>query len=174
MSPLQSFYSVPVLNLKAFQQDDLKVSRPLELIDYPDTGRSGISTIRYHTQILSINIHELIYIQWLCFDLYIPVHVEYCKQTFIRMWEIFVRASLSWKIFTYISICHIVVIEKTGDVDNAWSQKLISANKFISGNLWNIVIKNDSWFTVSFFFSSQIKSIFCSIGSMDVLYGHVS
>lgn len=57
MSPLQSFYSVPVLNLKAFQQDDHKVSKPLELMDYPDTGRSGISTIRYHTQIVSINIH---------------------------------------------------------------------------------------------------------------------
>lgn len=47
---LQYFYSVPVLNLKAFQQDDQKVSKALELIDYPDTGRSGISTIRYHSQ----------------------------------------------------------------------------------------------------------------------------
>lgn len=60
MSPLQSFYSVPVLNLKAFQQDDLKVSKPLELMDYPDTGRSGISTIRYHTQIISIYIHTVV------------------------------------------------------------------------------------------------------------------
>lgn len=40
---------VPVLNLKAFQQDDLKVSKPLELMDYPDTGRSGISTISWGT-----------------------------------------------------------------------------------------------------------------------------
>lgn len=64
---LQSFYSVPVLNLKAFQQDDHKVSKPVELIDYPDTGRSGISTIRYHTQIISIFIYNgyVWIIEWL-------------------------------------------------------------------------------------------------------------
>nr|XP_022291385.1 calcyphosin-2-like isoform X2 [Crassostrea virginica] len=40
---------VPVLNLKAFQHDDNKISKPLELIDYPDTGRSGVSTISWGT-----------------------------------------------------------------------------------------------------------------------------
>ncbi|XP_062613166.1 calcyphosin-2-like [Saccostrea cucullata] len=40
---------VPALNLKAFQHEEYTVSKPVEMIDYPDTGRSGISTISWGT-----------------------------------------------------------------------------------------------------------------------------
>ncbi|XP_062581881.1 uncharacterized protein LOC134243654 [Saccostrea cucullata] len=40
---------VPALNLKAFQHEEYTVSKPVEMIDYPDTGRSGVSTISWGT-----------------------------------------------------------------------------------------------------------------------------
>lgn len=76
---------------------------------------------------------------------------RYCNPTFIHVWEISAMFAKShcceyfWSrtFLPYTCRC----TERTG-VDKNWPWKLVAANQFISGNLQNIVVANNSGFTV--------------------------